>query len=161
MRRSVMTLSLCLSTLVLMAGKCDGDDVVTTSKDQPDAPADPNSVTEDAAAALGVEPGGASTDPSAASVDEAVGAPDETGGADAGTDELGTDPGAGATTGKSAGKTPTDAAPSGGDGDIFTDPLTGDAPGTGPIDDLGDTPIEDSFLDDPSFEPEPPPVDEP
>jgi len=158
MRRSVMTLSLCLSTLVLMAGKCDGDDVVTTSKDQPNAPADPNSVTEDAAAALGVEPSG---EPSAASVDEAVGAPDESAGADPGTDELGADPGAGATAGKSADKAPADAAAAGGDGDIFTDPLTGDAPGTGPIDDLGDTPIEDSFLDDPSFEPEAPPVDEP
>ena len=132
MRRTVLTMTLSLSALALVAARCDGDDVVTTT-DAADPAVAPESGGDADATSTEAEgaPTAAVTDPPAASVDEAVQAPEE------------------------GSKAP------GSEGDIFTDPLEQDSQKSGgPIDELGDTPpIDDTFLDDPSFEPEAPPGD--
>ena len=130
MRRTVLTMTLSLSALALVAARCDGDDVVTTT-DAADPAVAPESGGDADATSAEAAPTAAVTDPPAASVDEAVQAPEE------------------------GSKAP------GSEGDIFTDPLEQDSQKSGgPIDELGDTPpIDDTFLDDPSFEPEAPPGD--
>ena len=129
MRRAVMTMTPTLSALALVAARCDGDDVVTAT-DAAEPAVAPESGDDANVGETEGAPTAAVTDPPPASVDEAVQAPDG------------------------------DTKSASGEGDIFTDPLEDGQKNGGPIDELGDTPpIDDTFLDDPSFEPEAPPGD--
>ena len=128
MRKPIYALSLCATTLVLMAGRCSDDD-------------------EKAAKPAAVEPSDSGviddkgTDAPGANLDEAKAAKEGSGGKDPG------------------GKDPNGKEPD----EVFKDPLDATDAGVLPGgDDIGGaTPPaagSDTFLDDPSFEPEAPPA---